>query len=248
MVALYKSDHSCVHFIDGQKSAVNRHQSFLQVAWVFRSGSIQRTVMAHVKNGTQSPVDPADLIAGFKLISASKRAQLSADGSIVRDRTPSDLEQMTAVWKAIRTLAEEHGGSYLSHHLKNITEEELLDKFSEIAAKRKRDHPGGYVNCGGPISQRQFDHYRENVALMADLKRKKYHEGFKMSNSDKEVPSHVRLEKQIQCKAATPSGGKRCLNKTWYGCTTCGVTPRGKDRPCQTGRSVWNAIKATPAS
>ena len=164
MVALYKSDHSCVHFIDGQKSAVNRNRDFLQIAWVFRSGSIQQTVMAHVKNGTQSPVAPADLIAGFKLISASRRAQSTAERQTMS-------ESQTAIADAIRTLMKEHGGSYLSHKLKNITEEELLDKFSKLAAKRKQDHPGGYVNCGGPITQRQLDHYRENVALMADLKR-----------------------------------------------------------------------------
>jgi len=59
---------------------------------------------------------------------------------------------------------------------------------------------------------------------------------FKISNSDKELPSPVRLEKQIECKAATPSGGKSCTHKTFYGCPTCGVTPR--QGPCLPNRPL----------
>ena len=96
-----------------------------------------------------------------------------------------------AVKNAVRK-AEEIGGSYRSHYLQNMTEDEFMQTLHTTAAKRKRDHPDSYTTSGGPTTEAMY----KRCAANNNVRRDKLKEEYKLNG----LPSPIRLDNRLSCK------------------------------------------------
>ena len=192
MIPLWQSDHATAHFFDGQASAVNQQHGFLQVCWVMRMGQLRQLALAHLDLGSEPPISIQELGATIKLVLAVDTGSLQ-------------LPRAESIKNAVRK-SEELGGSYRSHFLQSMTEDEFMQTLHTSAAKGKRDHPDSYTTTGRQTTEAMSSRNAANNNVHRDKLKAEY----KLNG----LSSPSRRNNRNSCKL--------CSRKANYGCSAPG--------------------------